>query len=60
MDARAGSLWHKTAGEAIPRNSPRHRGGPLLCLVVLVAAQVSDLSHHDGQVIVVSVGVTLT
>ena len=28
MDARAGSLWHKTAGEAIPRNSPRHRGGP--------------------------------
>ena len=27
MDARAGSLWHKTAGEAIPR----YRGGPL-CL----------------------------
>ena len=31
MDARAGSLWHKTAGEAIPRNIPRHRGGPV-CL----------------------------
>ena len=29
MDARAGSLWHKTAGEVIPRNSPRHGGGPL-------------------------------
>ena len=27
LDARAGSLWHKTDGEAIPRNSPRHRGG---------------------------------
>ena len=22
-------LWHKTAGEAIPRNIPRHRGGPV-------------------------------
>ena len=29
MDARAGSLWHMTAGVAIPRNSPRHGGGPL-------------------------------
>ena len=29
MDARAGSLWHKIAGEAIPRNIPRHRGGPV-------------------------------
>ena len=25
---RAGSLWHKSAGGATPRNSPRHRGGP--------------------------------
>ena len=32
LDARAGSLWHKTAGEAIPRNSPRHGGGPV-CMV---------------------------
>ena len=24
----AGSLWHKSAGGATPRNSPRHRGGP--------------------------------
>ena len=22
-------LWHNTAGEAIPRNIPRHRGGPV-------------------------------
>ena len=29
MDARAGSLWHKTAGEAIPQINPRHRGGPV-------------------------------
>ena len=29
LDARAGSLWQKTAGEAIPRNIPRHRGGPV-------------------------------
>ena len=29
MDARAGSLWHKRAGVAIPRTTPRHRGGPL-------------------------------
>ena len=29
MDARAGSLWHKTAGEAIPRINPRHLGGPV-------------------------------
>ena len=29
LDARAGSLWHKIAGEVIPRNNPRHRGGPL-------------------------------
>ena len=29
MDARAGSLWHKRAGVAIPRSTPRHRGGPL-------------------------------
>ena len=27
-----GSLWHNTAGEAIPRNSPRHR---LLCRLPL-------------------------
>ena len=26
---RAGSLWHKRAGVAIPRIYPRHRGGPL-------------------------------
>ena len=26
-----GSLWHKIAGEAIPRSNPRHRGGPLWC-----------------------------
>ena len=26
---RAGSLWHKKAGVAIPRINPRHRGGPL-------------------------------
>ena len=25
----AGSLWHKIAGEAIPRSNPRHRGGPV-------------------------------
>ena len=25
---RAGSLWHKSAGVATPRYSPRHRGGP--------------------------------
>ena len=25
----AGSLWLKTTDEAISRNSPRHRGGPL-------------------------------
>ena len=24
LDARAGSLWHKTAGKAIPRNSRCH------------------------------------
>ena len=24
LDARAGSLWHKNAGRAIPGNSPRH------------------------------------
>ena len=29
LDARAGSLWPKTAGEAIPQNNPRYRGGPL-------------------------------
>ena len=29
MDARAGSLCHKTAGVATPRNSPRHLGGPV-------------------------------
>ena len=28
---RAGSLWHKRAGVAIPRLDPRHRGGPV-CL----------------------------
>ena len=33
MDARAGSLWHKIAVKATPRNSPRHRGGPV-CLSV--------------------------
>ena len=27
MNARAGSLWHKTAGVATARNIPRHRGG---------------------------------
>ena len=28
---RAGSLWHKTAGVATPRNNPPHRSGPV-CL----------------------------
>ena len=40
MDARAGSLWHKIAGEAVPRNSPRHGGGPLLCLAVVETSRV--------------------
>ena len=42
-DARAGSLWHKTAGVATPRNSPRHRGGPL-CLTV--SQQVTLLGNN--------------
>ena len=33
LDARAGSLWRKTSGEANPRNSPRHRGGPVHSVV---------------------------
>ena len=36
MDARAGSLWHKIAGEATPRNIPRHRGGPVWPEVELI------------------------
>ena len=30
----AGSLWHKTAGEAIPRNSPR---GPDILFILLIS-----------------------
>ena len=29
LDARAGSLLHKSASVEITRNSPRHRGGPV-------------------------------
>ena len=41
MDARAGSLWHKTAGEVIPRNNPRHGGGPVWCISVTITIWVS-------------------
>ena len=40
LDARAGSLLHKSASVEITRNSPRHRGGP-------VRVRVSPLP--DGQ-----------
>ena len=43
MDAQAGFLWHKTAGESIPRNSPRHRGGPV-CLSVGEAVSLTFFS----------------
>ena len=29
LDTRVCSVWHKIAGVATPRNSPRHRGGQL-------------------------------
>ena len=43
-NARVGSLWHKIAGEATPRNSPRHSGGPV-CL---------QPAHQSGLVSVVT------
>ena len=52
---QAGSLWQKRAGVAIPRIKPRHRGGPLCCLY-LVLPNSLDLSwclychrHHTHQ-----------
>ena len=51
MDARIGSLWHKTAGEATPRINPRHRGGPV-CPAVRLSFQVF-LKTLCGAVIVI-------
>ena len=39
----AGSLWNKIAGEAIPRNNPRHRGGPVWIISKIISKiNVSD------------------
>ena len=51
---QAGSLWHKIAGEATPRTSPPHRGGPVCSRLTsqaereLLAAEVSTSSHRPG------------
>ena len=42
----AGSLWHKTADEAIPRSNPRHRGGPVW---IYRNEMVSDQIIQPGQ-----------
>ena len=49
MDARAGSLWHKIAGEAIPRSNPRHRGGPVCsCVGLFIFHGKSSLAFNIG------------
>ena len=50
MDARAGSLWHKRAGGAIPRSTPRHRGGPLCSgeAIATTAANADDADAYEA------------
>ena len=48
MDARAGTLWHKTAGEAIPWSSPRDRGGPVW-LGVIYEQSAQDHSGYSNR-----------
>ena len=48
----ADSSWHKTAGVATPRNSPRDRGGQLCLvgLVLLVEVEDDPLVDSLGEV----------
>ena len=49
LDARVGSLWHKTAGEANPRINPRHRGGLVWYMVDTSQGEFTNyLFLHSG------------
>ena len=49
VDARVGSLWHKTAGEANPRINPRPRGGPVWYMVDTSQGEFTNyLFLHSG------------
>ena len=53
MDAQAGSIWHKIAGVATPRKSPRHGGGqPCLGLIKVTEVQMVFLIYCVGSIAV--------
>ena len=46
---RAGSLWHKTACEAIARNNPPHGGGPVWSWGLFLLVEINNLAGVQSR-----------